>query len=304
MTNWKQALTRAITAEIAAEEAASSAEGERRRTWWATTWALAAVPRAEWGEAQAEYVKRTNHSKVYGDNRRRTGTRLPQTMLAHGLPTPRFAEAAANWIGKDGDEDKVKEAIKLLAQAEKDGMSLREFNQSLTGKPWTTTPENLTEQDEDEIVERVASKRPEVIARQAENEKVAREVWRNPQSRQKVSEVIRHGNRRQKPPRPMPKPKPVDQKDRPERVPNQLELQGMITEFHIEGDRSKIAAANALDIFGRMRPYLTGEQVVDLTEVANSVIARWESVRDFIASGGATDEALHDLINQAQGEAG
>ena len=303
MGNWKQALTRAISAEIAAEKAALSAEDERRSTWWATTWALADVPRAEWGEAQDEYVQRTGHSKVTAEKRRRTGTRLPQTVLAHGLPQSRFAEAAANWVGKDGDDAKVKEAIKLLAQAEKDEMSLREFSQSLTGKPWTKIAENLTEQDEDDIVERVAARRPEVIAQQVERPEVASKVVRNNKARSEVVEQIRHGSRRPTPKPPMPKPRPKDEVDKPEHVPNELELQGMITDFHIKAGDAKISGGHALDVFTNMRPYLTGEQVNDLVEVTNSVIGRWESVRDFIASGGATDEALHDLINKTTGGA-
>jgi hypothetical protein len=170
---WKTALTRAITAEVAAEQAATQAEGERRRTWWDTTWALAAVPRAEWSEAQMEYVKRTNHSKSTADMRRRTGTRLSETALACGLPQPRFAMKVTDWIGKDGDEAKVKEAVKLLADAEKGEQSLREFSQALTGKPWTNAPENLTEADEDAVIKKVARERPAAIGKQAANPKVA-----------------------------------------------------------------------------------------------------------------------------------
>lgn len=173
---WRQALTRAINAEVAAEKAATQAEDERRRTWWATTWALAAVPRAEWNEAQDEYVKRTGHNKSTADHRRTVGTRLIETALGSSLPQPRFAQAAANWIGAKADEAKTQEAIKLLADAERNEQSLREFNQALTGKPWTTAPENLTEADEDAVIEKVARTRPKAVAAQAAKPKVAAEI--------------------------------------------------------------------------------------------------------------------------------
>lgn len=183
---WRRRLVTAVNEEVAAEKAATAAEEDRRRTWWATTWALASVPRTEWAEAQAEYVKRTGHSKIYCDNRRRTGTRLTETMLAHGLPTPRFAEAAANWIGKDGDEAKVALAITLLAEAEKNETSLREFSAALTGRPWTNKPENMTEAEEDAVIESVAKKRPRVIARQATKPTVAKAIVDNHDSQRSV----------------------------------------------------------------------------------------------------------------------
>ena len=183
---WKSALTRAINAEVAAEKAATQAEEVRRQTWWATTWALAAVPRSDWGEAQAEYVKRTNHSASTAKNRRLTGERLPESTLGSTLPMPRFAQAAATWIGKDGDEAKVKEAIKLLAQAEKDDVHLRAFNQLLTGKPWTNSPENLTEADEDAVVEKVARQRPHSVARHTSKPQVAAAIVADPKATQAV----------------------------------------------------------------------------------------------------------------------
>jgi hypothetical protein len=45
-----------------------------------------------------------------------------------------------------------------------------------TGRPFTNTPENLTEADEDAVVERVAKKRPEVIGRQMAKPTVAENV--------------------------------------------------------------------------------------------------------------------------------
>ena len=108
--------------------------------------------RCEWGEAQAEYVRRTGHSAATAKSRRSTGERLSESSLAATLPLPRFARIAAEWLGAKADEAKVVEAIKLLADAERDEMSLREFSAALTGRSWTKTPENLTEADEDAIL--------------------------------------------------------------------------------------------------------------------------------------------------------
>lgn len=184
MTSWKTALTRAINAEVAAEKAATQAETERRSTWWDTTWALATVPRAEWGEAQALYVQRTGHSKLTADSRRRTGTRLDQTSLAGGLPQPRFGREAAEAIGKNGGD--VAEYVKLLRQAERDELSVREFRQLLTGKPWTNSPENLTEADEDAVLEKVARTRPAAVARHTAKPQVAAAVVADPQATKSV----------------------------------------------------------------------------------------------------------------------
>ena len=186
MTPWKQALTRAINAEVAAERAATQAEEERRRTWWATTWALAAAPRAEAGDAVALYVAKTEHSISHAKRRRTTGERLPESRLGTTLPQPRFAMAASDWISKDGDEAKVAEAVKLLIDAERNEQSLREFNQALTGRSWTNAPEDLTEADEDAVVERVARTRPASIGRQAAKPAVAREITENPKAKKEL----------------------------------------------------------------------------------------------------------------------
>jgi len=176
---WKTRLNAAIRAELAAEKTVTQAEDERRRTWWETTWALADVPRPEWGAVRDGYAKLTGHSKQTADNRRRTGGRLTQTHLAMSLPTPRFAEVAANWIGKDGDEDKVAEAIKLLADAEADGMSLREFHTMLTGRSWTATPENLTDAEEEAIARKVLKDRPETVLPEVDPEDILEQAQAN-----------------------------------------------------------------------------------------------------------------------------
>lgn len=192
---WKQALTRAINAEVAAEQAATQAEGARRQTWWDTTWALASVPRAEWGEAQAEYVRRTNHSKDHATVRRTTGGRFTQNGLGTALPQPRFAIVASKWVGAKADETKVIEAVKLLADAEKNEQSLREFNLALTGKSWTNAPENMTEAEEDEVVRKVARKRPEIVAKQVAQPAVAAQVVADPQA---TTQVVRQRSQRTK----------------------------------------------------------------------------------------------------------
>ena len=183
---WKTALTRAINAEVAAEQAATQAEDERRRTWWDTTWALASVPRAEVSEAVEQYTVKLGHSASHAKKRRMTGERFPQSVLANTLPMPRFAQAAADWLGAKPDEAKVAEAIKLLADAEKNEQSLREFNLALTGKSWTNAPENMTEAEENAVVAKVAKQRPAVVAQQVAVPAVAASVITNPTAKKQV----------------------------------------------------------------------------------------------------------------------
>ncbi len=303
--SWKQALTRAISAEVAAEKAAASAEGDRRRTWWTTTWALAAVPRSEWGTAQAEYIKRTKHSATTAKRRRSTGERLPESLLGETLPQSRFAEAAANWIGKDGDEAKVAEAVKLLAQAEKDEMSLREFSQALTGRPWTNTIENLTKEDEQAIVERVARTRPRIIAEAViENEEVAEAVTSSDEGRNAVRKGMERAaeKARTRNPRPMPtrKVKLGEETPEEEKPLSELELQILQTDFDIiAGDAADVRKAH--DLVRKMRPYFTEERRYELAAAASRASEAWELVRGLIMSEGVTDQALHDLIDQTQG---
>lgn len=194
---WKRALSAAISAELEAEQTAVAAEDARRSTWWATTWALAEVPRSEWGDAQALYIQRTKQSIGHAKERRSVGARFSQSRLGTTLPQPRFAQEASRWVRGNPDEDKLAEAVKLLADAEESEMSLREFSQMLTGKPWTKTAENLTEADEDAIVEKVARKRPERLADVVEkSDPVRREVTRratkrNEEHRTKIKEQIK-----------------------------------------------------------------------------------------------------------------
>jgi hypothetical protein len=126
---WKKRLVAAIKAEVTAEKAAEQAEAERRATWWETTWSLAEVPRSEWSEAQAEYVKRTGNSQSDANKRRRTGTHLTESSVDGTLPKPSFAREANDWLGKTPTPEQVIEALRMLAQAEKDDMSLREVPQ-------------------------------------------------------------------------------------------------------------------------------------------------------------------------------
>ena len=118
-------------------------------------------------------MRRTEHTKGTANNRRLVGGRLTEVHLGVNLPQPRFAREAADWIGKDGDEAKVMEAVALLADAEKGEQSLREFRQALTGRPWTNGPENLTSADEDAIVAKVVRERPAAVAEVVAKDPVA-----------------------------------------------------------------------------------------------------------------------------------
>lgn len=185
-------LDRALRAEQAAEQAASSAEQERRATWWETTWLLAACPRDEWANAQARYVERTGHNAQTAKTRRRVGATLTESTLAGTSPAPRFAQVVVESLGRSPSEASVQAGISALVQAEADGLSLREFSQQLTGRPWTNTAENLTEADEDAIVERAAQRRPEAVAAVVERTPAARQAV----TRQRLNTVIDEQQRR------------------------------------------------------------------------------------------------------------
>lgn len=292
---WKQALIRAISAEVAAEKAAEQAEDERRSTWWDTTWALADVPRAEWGQAEAEYVRRTHGKASTAKKRRLAGSRFPESSLAGTLPMPRFAQVAADWLGAKADDAKVREAVRLLTEAERNEQSLREFSQSLTGKSWTNAPENMTEADEDAVIEKVAKTRPHAIANQVSKPAVAKATMQNAAARKSMVESNRKPGKHPS----MPTPKKTDPADKAEKAPNVLELQGMITEFHIlAGDAADTRKITAL--YKSMEQYLTDEQRNDLAEIAVKVQDAWDMLRSVITTP-VTDDALHDLIEQQQG---
>lgn len=151
--------------EVAAEATVTTAQTEWRDAWWATTWYLAAVPRNEWGEAMEQYVAETGHSQSYAKDRRRVGGCFTESRLASTFrPAPRMAKVAVEGLGRNPSDTAVAEMLLRLRQAETEEMSLREFSQAITGRPWTSAPENLTEADEDAVVERVIRKRPDDVA--------------------------------------------------------------------------------------------------------------------------------------------
>jgi hypothetical protein len=128
-------LDAAIQAEIVADRTAEDAESARRQAWWETTWAIAALsdnPRdVERLSARELYVRRTGHNPSAFSNRFRTGRAFPS--FDGPLPRGRLAiEAVIH--GAD---------MKALLAAERDGLSLREFSVSLTGKEWADRPDGV-----------------------------------------------------------------------------------------------------------------------------------------------------------------
>jgi hypothetical protein len=128
MKNPLDRLTSAINAELKAEQTADRAERHRRQAWWNTTWALAEVPRADSRKAIERYVEMTGQSARYAEQRRHTGAKFTKVLLGQNFPLGRLAMQAYN----------VKTAtVEDLLHAEREGMSLREFNAYLTGKRWS-----------------------------------------------------------------------------------------------------------------------------------------------------------------------
>jgi hypothetical protein len=156
-------LASAIDAETTAEASKASAETTYRRAWWATTWALADVADADWPAARTLYLDRTGHHPNTATMRRRAGRRLGRTLEIASLP-PRMAIVAADHLGETPDQADVTAMVELLAEADADGMSLREWRHQLTGRSWTTTPENLTTDEKLAIARQVAREAPAKLA--------------------------------------------------------------------------------------------------------------------------------------------
>lgn len=157
-------LTRALEHERRADLDRSSAETAWRRSWWETTRLLAACPDEDWAEAKAAYAANIGAASMASD-RRKAGRRLPESFFIKGrLPGPRMAQAAATALGADASDNDIAEMVARLYDAEDDGLTLREFSQLITGRPWTNSPEDLTNADEDAIIARIARNRPEALA--------------------------------------------------------------------------------------------------------------------------------------------
>ena len=141
--------------EKAAEVAKGKADAAWREAWWATTMALGEVTgRQAIGDAQRLVREVTGQSDGYVKDRTRVGRALGR-LETTGAP-PRMAMEVVR-SGVDVTQDVIEEMI----QAERDGVSLREFTEQITGNAWADTPEGASEA----TIERIVHAQPVAVAR-------------------------------------------------------------------------------------------------------------------------------------------
>lgn len=122
--------------ERAAEQTREEADAAWRAAWWATTLALAAIEgQRETARAFAEVADELGYkTHKYLSHRKATGRRVEVDHLLkaviHSLP-PRLSVVFASEAGHRIDA----QAAEVLLQAERDGVSLREFAKQLDAMP-------------------------------------------------------------------------------------------------------------------------------------------------------------------------
>ena len=141
--------------EAAAETARGKADANWRAAWWKTTLALGSIPQSDKkaiGEAQAIVRDIVGGGVPWTSKRTRAGRCFVSLKANETVLTlmPRMAVEAV----ESGAEINAA-MVKTILKAEADGVSIREFRESLTGKPWTNIAENLTESQQVEIAEKV-----------------------------------------------------------------------------------------------------------------------------------------------------
>lgn len=161
-----------------AEANRKNAEERWRRAWWATTLALGAITtKAERAEAVTTVEEVTEQSRGWIQSRARTGEAfqsMPKARVSQ-LPPRMSIELVRNKVPITAV------VVKDMLQAEKDGVSLREFSSRITGKSWADTPEGASE----DAIKKMIASRPELVGRLvAENEEA---------SQAHDSEVLSHG---------------------------------------------------------------------------------------------------------------
>lgn len=147
----------------------------------------------------------------------------------------------------------------------------------------------------------LATKAPQAVASQVAKPAVAQAAMADPKARGSLIKGAAQARAAAATRSKMPTPKQVDTTPEKDEI-TALELQGLITEFHIAAGKAEDEGRKAFDIYKRMEQYLTAEQMADLTSVADGPLSTWQMVQESILSEGVTDDALQDLINQAQGE--
>ena len=122
--------------EAEAEQNKTKAEATWRKAWWETTLALGQITdRHAISEAQKLVAEVTGTSLRWIQDRTRTGRKLDPTLkIIRTLPPRITMECVRKGVRIDNA------MIDAMLEAERDGVSLREFSASLGGRGWSDTP--------------------------------------------------------------------------------------------------------------------------------------------------------------------
>ena len=166
--------------EHRAEANRKTAEEKWRKAWWATTLALGSIlGKLEQRTAVTVVEETTGQSRGWIQSRARTGEAFQSmsTSFVSQLPPRMAIELVRNKV------ELTNQVVTDMLQAEKDGVSLREFSSKITGKAWADTPEGASE----DAIKKMIASRPELVGRLvAENQEA---------SQAHDSEVLSHCDR-------------------------------------------------------------------------------------------------------------
>lgn len=168
-------ITRLARAEKMAEGDRKAAETHWRKTWWATTMALAAPAdsaKKEIGEMLTEAEAILGQSRQYLKIRRLIGKAfsIREDTEIETLP-PRKARVVI-----DAKVAITDEVIEMIRESEKEEESLREFSARLTGKAWSV--------GSDEEIEKALESKPALAA------KVAAKAIKTDEGRKAVAKAL------------------------------------------------------------------------------------------------------------------
>ena len=171
----------------------------------------------------------------------------------------------------------------------------------VSADPAIAVKQLIAKHGEDVVASEMAETAPKAVAAQTAKPAVARAIAKQPTAARAVRQAARDEQQEQyeaararsKMPQPgqfTPDPNPAPM--------SLLDLQILITEFTLNASKAEEAADANRALFDRMEQYLSDEQVDDLVEWAVSARDVWDMIRDYVASRGASDEALRKLLNQ------
>jgi hypothetical protein len=142
--------------EKRAEADKRNAEDAWRRAWWNTTMELGGTAYEDRATACALVVETTGQSKSWVNSRSRTGEaflKVGLNVYVHQLPPRMAVELVSKKV------ELTDEVVQNLKDAETNGMSLREFSASISGKAWADTPAGASK----ETIEEIVAKQPELV---------------------------------------------------------------------------------------------------------------------------------------------